>query len=64
MLLYVWIFLSNNWLTNFFLALSEDGYIYSKRMPLNRWIKEDIDDPTTISIDYAGHENLQQALSE
>lgn len=56
--LYTWVFMSNNWLGNFFLAITEDGYIYSKRMPLNRWIKEDVEDPVSIDIDYEGHEDF------
>ena len=61
--MYLWTFMSNEWLGNVFLAIMEDGFIISKRKPLNRWIKADIEDPVGLDIDFEGHEGLEDHLT-
>lgn len=42
---YAWIWFGNNYITPFFLAVNEDGYIEQKRHLRYNWLENSLDDP-------------------
>jgi len=44
-MLYVWVWVSNNLIQNAFLAIVADGYVEQSQTGMFSWLMDDLDDP-------------------
>ena len=64
LLLYLWIWFSNNCIHNAFLAVVEDGYILQSQVSTFSWLTDDLQDPDNNKIIGADEDSEPELTSE